>query len=59
MRDQVYGSGPLTTAQKAENTVVATLASLFFVILIEGILVAGSVRRCCCWGWWGWWAVCW
>ncbi len=44
MRDQVYGGGPQTPVQKAENTVVATLAVLFFVILIEGILVAGSVR---------------
>ncbi|KAI7844289.1 hypothetical protein COHA_002087 [Chlorella ohadii] len=42
VRDQVYGGGPQTPVQKAENTVVATLAVLFFVILIEGILVAGS-----------------
>lgn len=44
MRDQVYGGGPQTAVQKFENTVVATLATLFFVILVEGILVAGSVR---------------
>lgn len=43
IRDQVYGGGPLTAEQKAENTVVATLAVLFFVILAEGIFVAGSV----------------
>lgn len=42
VRDQVYGGGPLTPEQKAENTVVATLAVLFFVILAEGIFVAGS-----------------
>ncbi|KAL4445907.1 hypothetical protein ABPG77_009106 [Micractinium sp. CCAP 211/92] len=42
IRDQVYGGGPLTAEQKAENTVVATLAVLFFVILAEGIFVAGS-----------------
>lgn len=44
VRDQVYGGGPQTAVQKFENTVVATLATLFFVILVEGILVAGSVR---------------
>ncbi|KAL4425690.1 hypothetical protein ABPG75_009706 [Micractinium tetrahymenae] len=42
IRDQVYGGGPLTAEQRAENTVVATLAVLFFVILAEGIFVAGS-----------------
>lgn len=45
VRDQVYGGGPQTPAQRAENSVVALLATLFFVILAEGIFVAGSVRR--------------
>jgi len=40
---QVYSGGPLTAEQKAENTVVATLATLFFVILAEGVFLAGSV----------------
>lgn len=57
IRDQVYGGGPLTDLQRAENTVVSVLAVLFFVILAEGVFLAGSVRsrlaglheRCCCW----------
>lgn len=56
VRDQVYGDGPQTPAQKAENSVVALLATLFFVILLEGIFLAGSVRSLA-WGgaWSGWW----
>lgn len=44
VRDQVYGGGPMTPVQKAESSVVALLATLFFVILAEGIFVAASVR---------------
>ena len=44
LRDQVYGGGPLTPEQRAENSVVALLATLFFVILAEGVFLAGSVR---------------
>ena len=43
LRDQVYGGGPLTPEQRAENSVVGLLAILFFVILAEGIFLAGSV----------------
>ncbi|EFN57741.1 hypothetical protein CHLNCDRAFT_143005 [Chlorella variabilis] len=42
VRDQVYGGGPLTAEQQAENSVVGLLAALFFVILAEGIYVAAS-----------------
>ncbi|PSC75913.1 5 -nucleotidase isoform B [Micractinium conductrix] len=42
VRDQVYGGGPLTFEQKAENTVVSVLAILFFVILGEGIFLGAS-----------------
>lgn len=50
VRDQVYGGGPLTAEQRAENSVVALLATLFFVILAEGVFLAGSVRA---WAWRG------
>lgn len=41
-RDQVYGGGPLTQAQQTENTVISGLALLFFIILAEGVFLAGS-----------------
>jgi hypothetical protein len=53
LRDQVYGGGPLTPEQRAENSVVGLLAILFFVILAEGIFLAASVSSswapCCPW----------
>jgi hypothetical protein len=45
VRDQVYGGGPLTFEQQAENSVVSLLAVIFFVILAEGVFLAGSVSR--------------
>ena len=48
-RDAVYGGGPLTSEQLAENTVVAVLGTLFTVIVLEGIFLAASVggQRAC------------
>jgi hypothetical protein len=45
--DMATGKTPASTAGEAETRVVQVLGSFFFVLLTEGLLLAGSVS-----GWW-------
>lgn len=41
-RDQVYGGGPMSEAQKFENSIISILSLLFLAILLEGIFLGAS-----------------
>lgn len=41
-RDQVYGDGPISEAQKLETTIISILSFLFLLILGEGIFLGAS-----------------